>query len=498
MATQELKLYDDQQTSLDALREGFRAGHRAQMLYAACGWGKTEMSIALMAATARKEKRSAMILDRIVLCNQTSERLSKYGIDHGVLQSGHWRYRPYERIQVCSAQTLEKRGSFPGLNLMIVDEAHCQRKKTTNFIKNNPDVKVIGLSASPFTKGLADTYTNVVCATTTERLVASGRLVPLKVFIAKQIDMKGSKKVAGEFATDEAATRGMKITGDIVSEWIKKTHDVFGGPVKTIAFCANVAHGADMAQKFAESGFNFVPISYLTDEEVKKEALADFAKADTKIDGLIACDILTKGFDCPSVRCMISARPFSKSFSQWVQQLGRGMRADPFDATKTFCLLLDHANNFLRFQEDWEDLYHDGVAELKGDGEKAKKEVSDKELEERRCPKCSSLWPSKSDTCPNCGFTRPRLNLVETVEGEMVELGAGASRDTKQAWWSQIMAAGEAKGYSRGWMSNKYREKFGVWPRGLNDAPAPVTAEVGKWILSRQIAWARSQANRRA
>jgi len=63
-----------------------------------------------MKAVKEKGNKAAMILDRIVLCNQTSKRLEKYGIDHGVLQSGHWRYRPYENIQVCSAQTLEKRG----------------------------------------------------------------------------------------------------------------------------------------------------------------------------------------------------------------------------------------------------------------------------------------------------------------------------------------------------------------------------------------------------
>ena len=107
---------------MDLLRSGFAAGHRSQMLYAPTGAGKTEIAVAMLKATSEKYKRGAMVLDRIVLCNQTSARLQKYGIDHGVMQSGHWRYRPYERVQVCSAQTLEKRGSFPGLNLLIVDE----------------------------------------------------------------------------------------------------------------------------------------------------------------------------------------------------------------------------------------------------------------------------------------------------------------------------------------------------------------------------------------
>jgi superfamily II DNA or RNA helicase len=485
-----LSLYEDQLDVMEQLREGFRAGHRVQLLYAPTGAGKTEIAMALMKATADKERRAAMTLDRIVLCDQTSKRLDKYGIPHGVMQSGHWRYRPYERIQVCSAQTLEKRGDFPGLNLLIVDECHDQRKQTLAFLKNNTDVKGIGLSASPFTKGLGQTYTNVVSATTTSALVKIGRLVPLRVFIAKQVDMKGVKKVAGEFASDDASERGMRITGDVVNEWIKKTTEIFGGPRKTIVFCSNVAHGTDLAQKFAESGFNFVPISYLTDEDFKREAIQDFGRADTKIQGLIACDILTKGFDVPDVMIGISARPFAKSFSSHVQQMGRVMRSC---ADKEFALWLDHSGNYLRFQEDWDELYENGVQQLKDDAEKAKKEVTDKELEARRCPKCSSLWPAQSDTCPVCGHVKLRLNLVEQVDGELVELGAGASRAMKQEWWGQILTWGQTKNWSRGACSHRYREKFGVWPQGLSDAPAPMTAEVIGWLKMKQIAWARGR-----
>ena len=119
-----LQLRPYQAGILDALRQGFAGGARSQILYAPTGAGKTEMAIELLRATKVKGNKAAMLLDRIVLCDQTSKRLEKYSIDHGVMQSGHWRWRPYENIQVCSAQTLEKRGSFPGLNLLIVDECH--------------------------------------------------------------------------------------------------------------------------------------------------------------------------------------------------------------------------------------------------------------------------------------------------------------------------------------------------------------------------------------
>ena len=292
-----LQLRDYQEKAIEKLREGFARGHRTQLLYLGTGGGKTEIAIAMLEAARKKGSKAAMILDRIVLCDQTSKRLDKYRVDHGVLQAGHWRYKPYEPIQVCSAQTLEKRGSFPGLDLLVVDECHAQRKQTIEFIKNNPNVKVVGLSASPFTKGLASTYSNVVSPITTRQLVEQGSLVPLRVFIAKEVDMTGAKKVAGEWSQADATERGLKITGDVVQEWAKKTREIFGEPRKTIVFASGVAHGADLAAKFQALGYNFVSLSYKDDEEWKREVIEDFAKPDSKIIGLIACDILTKGFD---------------------------------------------------------------------------------------------------------------------------------------------------------------------------------------------------------
>ncbi|MDD5084182.1 MAG: DEAD/DEAH box helicase family protein [Candidatus Moranbacteria bacterium] len=417
-----LQLRDYQEKSLDGLRAGFAAGHRAQMLYLPTGGGKTEIAISMLQAAADKGHRSAMVMDRRVLCNQTSERLEKYDIDHGVLMAGHPRFLTYKSIQVCSAQTLEKRGSFPGLKLLIVDEAHGVRKSVADFIRNNEQIKVVGLSASPFTKGLGNIYSNVVSRSTTKDLVDTGRLAPLRVFIAKQIDMTGAKKVAGEWSAGEAGTRGIEITGDIVTEWLKKTLEIFGEPKKTIVFCAGVAHGKDLERQFKACGFNFVPVSYKDEDEFKKQTLIDFAKPDSKIQGLIATDILSKGFDQADVMIGISARPFTKSFSSHVQQLGRIMR--PHES-KTAGIWLDHSGNYLRFKDEWEALYEGGVTELDDGAEKPKAEPSDIEKEQAKCPECGSLWQSKSDMCPHCGHVRVRRNEVITLPGELHEIRIG-------------------------------------------------------------------------
>jgi DNA repair protein RadD len=475
-----LNLRSYQEQTLNALREGFAKGKRAQILYAPTGAGKTEMAIELMRATKAKGNKAAMLLDRIVLCDQTSKRLEKYKIDHGVMQAGHWRYRPYESLQVCSAQTLEKRGSFPGLNLLIVDEAHQTREQTMEFIKNNPDIRVVGLTATPFTKGLGKVYDNVVSTVTTKELVEQNILVPLRVFIAKEIDMQGAKKVAGEWSQQEASTRGMKITGDVVAEWVKKTHEVFGRPRKTIVFASGVDHGAHLANKFQEQGFNFICISYKDDDEWKKQVIEDFSKPDTKIVGLIATDILTKGFDVPDVMIGVSARPFSKSLSSHIQQMGRVMRGCE---GKEFAIWLDHSGNYLRFREDWDEVFEEGVDKLDEGKEKPKKEPTERLKEASKCPVCSALWPSNSDTCYNCGHVRERKNKVIAVGGEMVELSGSMPRESKQDFWNQMVWLMRYQGWSKGRASHTYRDKFGVWPRGLIDnTPTMVTAETKRFI----------------
>jgi superfamily II DNA or RNA helicase len=490
-----LNLRPYQAEILEALRKGFAAGHRSQILYLPTGGGKTECAIALLEATKIKGNKAAMLLDRIILCDQTSQRLDKYKIEHGVLQSGHWRHRPYENIQICSAQTLEKRGSFPDLKILIIDECHATRAQTVEFIKNNPDVKVIGLSATPFTKGLSNIYHSVVSTITTKDLVDQKVLVPLKVFVAKEIDMDGAKKVAGEWSQAESSTRGMQITGDIVAEWIKKTHEIYGKPRKTIVFCSGVEHGADLSKKFAEQGYNFISISYRDDDEFKKDVIDDFSKPDTEIHGLIATDILTKGFDVPDVMIGVSARPFSKSLSSHIQQMGRVMRGMPHaPEEKPFAVWLDHSGNYLRFREDWDAVYENGVHELDDGKEKAKKEKTETEKKEAKCPVCSHLWPSGSDKCLHCGHERERRSKVAEVAGEMEELKGAMSKDDKQQFWSMCQYKIANSGWSESRALAAYKSKFSVWPKGLHKTPITPDAKFDRTAKAGMIRYLKGKA----
>jgi superfamily II DNA or RNA helicase len=490
-----LQLRPHQQEVVDKLSEGFKNGHRCQILYAPTGFGKTEVAMAIMKSVADKFKKTAIVLDRVVLVEQTSLRLAKYDIPHGVMQSTHWRKRPHEPIQVCSAQTLEKRQIIPDMDLLIVDEAHVQRKGTTDLIKNNPHLKVIGLTATPFTNGLGSTYSHVVGASSTGELIDKGWLTPLKVFIAKEIDMTGIKKQMGEWAQGDVTNRGMQITGDIVAEWHKKTYEIYGKPMKTIVFCAGVKHGKDLEHKFKEAGYNFVSISYKEDDEFKRQTIEEFSKHDTKIHGLIATDILTRGFDVSDVCIGVSARPFSKSFSSHVQQLGRVMR--PHEG-KEFALWLDHSGNYLRFRKDWDDLYDFGVKELKEGKETTRAEPTEREKRDSKCPACGGLWTSSNNICDECGFEKINPKEVVTVAGELLELDAKnrANRIDNAKFYSEMLFYAREKGYKEGWAAYKYKERFEVFPPRAwsSSTGTPPSPETLNWIKSRAIRYNKGRA----
>ncbi|MEK6346380.1 MAG: DEAD/DEAH box helicase family protein [Burkholderia sp.] len=463
--------------AVEALREGARI-HRAQVLMAPTGAGKTEIGAYLCDEVNKKGRRAAFVVDRVNLVDQTSQRFDHYGIPHGVIQADHWRRRAYERIQICSAQTIEKRGFFPDLDLLIVDECHATRKATTQLIQNRVDLRVIGLSATPFTKGLGAVYSNLVNVTTTNELIEGRWLVPLQVYAARAVDMTGAKVVAGEWSDREIEKRGMEIVGDIVAEWVDKTRQHFGGPVKTIVFSATVEHGNELCRQFNEAGYNFQQISYKdADGDRRRELIEEFRKPDSEIAGLVSCEVFTKGFDVPDILCGIGARPYRKSLSSHIQQLGRVMRLAP---DKAFGLWLDHCGNVLRFGEDTARIFAEGLDSLDNgalDG-KSRPEPSEEERKLLRCS-CGFVLPPKCSACPACGKEREKRSLVENVAGvmEAVNTVPGTDRSKvpeylrdKESVWRQLCGLAldrkrgdEAK--ARGFALAQFRNLYGHWPK---------------------------------
>lgn len=477
-----ITLYPFQNESVEALRENIRRGVKNQILSAATGSGKTVIAAHLLEECHGKMRKAIFVADRINLIDQTSALLDEYGIPHGVIQAQHWRWRPYERIQVASAATLEKRSWPTDTDLIIVDEAHCIRKHVTDRIAAR-DCVTIGLTATPFTRGLAKHYDAVVTVTTTNKLIAEKFLAPFRVFAASEPDMTGAKVVAGEWTDDEAATRAMPIIGDCVAEYLKH-----GEEKKFIAFGVNVAHCEEMQRQFLAAGVQCALYTYRTGDEERTQMVREFRKPDSYIRGLISVAALSKGFDVSDVEVIIMCRPLKSSLAEHIQILGRGLRSHE---GKAICTVLDHAGNCVRFWSEMQDFFENGASSL-DDGKRKEKKKKEKQKKPIKCPRCAAVHAPRP-SCPACGYVYP-VASVEHEAGELIALGEGtaASRDEKQEIWSQLRFIVQERGYKEGWAAHKFKERFGIWPRGLKNIETAPTQKLLNWIRSRQIAYSKA------
>jgi len=418
-APEVLQLYDYQAAAIESARDNIRAGHRRQILCAPTGAGKTIIGLGLMKAALEVGSRSAFVTDRNALIDQTSDALDRYGIEHGVLQAQHWRCRPDALVQVVSAQTLGRRlgnggyvdNQLRNLKFVLIDECHSTYETTLKWLNGlPPSVAVIGLTATPFAKGLGQHYQAIVNVATTDDLVQVGRLVSPILYAAVEMDTSEvAVSSTGEWDDGGLERAGVKIVGDVVAEFSKRTTEHFdGAPVKTIVFSSTVAHGEEICRAFAEAGRNFQNISYRDDEDERKAKIAEFRRPGSLIQGLVSCDALAKGFDVPDVRVCILCRPLRKSLTTVVQQIGRVMRTAP---GKDKALVIDHAGNCLRFYSDLRAFWRDGVDRLDESAEKDRKaraSSGEKERKELLCLGCQAILVPGTTACLACGRERPR------------------------------------------------------------------------------------------
>lgn len=323
-----------QQAAHEALRQGFRDGHKNQLIMAPTGAGKTYLGHRIAHEALMKGRKVTFLCDRTTLINQTSKTADAYGLAaHGIVQANHWRRNdmPY---QIASAQTLAKRGYWPESDVIIIDEAHTQLKVWTEFIQNTK-AACIGLSATPFSPGLGKLFTNLINATTMHDLTQSGVLVPMRVFTCKRADMSGAATSGGEWTDRAAEERGMEIIGDVVTEWVK-----FGENRKTIVFGATIKHCQEMARQFLDAGVMAAVFTSETTAAERELLIKEYSKRNSTLRVLISVEALAKGFDVPDVGCVVDCRPLRKSLSTAIQMWGRGLRSSP-DTGKQDCIARD-------------------------------------------------------------------------------------------------------------------------------------------------------------
>lgn len=490
-----------QTRAIEILREGLRSGHKNQLLVLPTGGGKTIAALMLIGESLKKGKRATFVCDRITLINQASENADKYGLHHhGIVQANHWRRDNSLPFQIASVQTIQARNYWPHADLVVIDEAHNLHAAHKELLEER-QVPIIGLTATPCTKGLGKYFTNVVNAATMHELTEAGVLVPMKILSCKAPDMKGAETDSkGEWTHKAASEREAKIIGDVVAEWV-----AHGENQKTIAFGTDIAYCNLLVQRFNSAGVNAAAYTSETSDSECEELLQEFRKDDSSVRILVSVEKLAKGFDVPSVGCVIDARPLRKSLSTAIQMWGRGLRSAP---GKTQCILLDFTRNIVRFMPEFEDIYYNGFRSLDESEKLDAKPRDEQDQEVAGCPECGHK-PFRRH-CLSCGFEKPTQALEDTTQGVMQEISIGNGRKKKVLaadefdLWRQL--CGYARAHSKpekqpGRAANLFRNILGKWPPSEfnfhQTEPSPITRNTKNKIKQLDWAWREGQKKAR-
>ncbi len=334
----------------------------------------------------------------------------------GVYSAGLNRRDTQHAVIVAGIQSVYKRAcELDAFDLVIVDECHLipeegdgmYRQFLTDARKVNPNLRVIGLTATPYRmkSGLIcgpDNILNEVCYEVGIReLIRDGYLCPLVTKAGRQkadtseLHIRGGEFVAGELEDlmDQDA-----LVEAACAEIVEQTR----ARQACLIFASGVRHGQHVASVLAEKhGIECGFVCGDTSGGQRAELLARFRGVPS--DGLFErsplkylcnVNVLTTGFDAPNVDCVALLRP-TMSPGLYYQMVGRGFRLHP---GKKDCLVLDFGGNVLRHGP----VDQIRVRERDGDGGEAPV---------KECPACHSLVAAGYASCPDCGHELPPVVL---------------------------------------------------------------------------------------
>lgn len=488
-----------QERGLTMLRQAWKQ-NRTFMIYSPTGSGKTALAAFITDGHVQRGMRVMFLVPYTILIDQTASRFIEYGLpaeEISYVWRDHPNYDPTRLIQIASADTIIRRDFPDNIDLLIIDEAHLRRKKILEVISAS-EFKVIGLSGTPFAPFLGHYYETLIKPTTMKELIKRGDLSSYEFYAPTKPDLSKVKSSSNaEFGSDYKEAEiaeimsGADLVGDIVDNWL-----VSGRNLPTICFCVTVSHANFVTVEFNRAGVNAEVITADTPHDERQIIIHRFEQGATKI--LVSVGTLIAGFDS-DVRCIIYARP-TKSEIRWCQAIGRGLRTAQGKET---CLIFDHSGSVHRlgYPDDIEynelPTKNDGMNESSSSREQEKREKKPKE-----CSSCHYMKPAGVYVCPKCGF--------KPLVGEDIEVDTSRNikklnkkertytREDKQSWWSQLkyyqnQRATQGKPISDGWVSNTFKDKFGVWPQGFHNTPQEITPEVSNFIKYKQIAFAKSR-----
>lgn len=472
-----------QAQAIQMLRSSLAGGAKRPMMQAPTGFGKTTLASAIVHGALAKGKRVIFCVPAISLIDQTVKSFWDDGIRNvGVIQGSHELTDYSKPVQVASIQTLGKR-KIPHADLVVIDEAHRWFKFYSKWMEDWSAIPFIGLSATPWTKGLAKHYDDLLIAATTSELIDMGYLSPFKVYAPTEPDLSKVRTVAGDYHEGDLAEvmDAPELTADVVRNWLKH-----GENRPTLCFAVDRAHAKHLAERFESSGVPTAYIDAFTTIDERNVIADQFHKGSVKVVCNVGC--LTTGVDW-DVRCIILARP-TKSEILFTQIIGRGLRTAE---GKTECLIFDHTSTHqnLGFVTDIQhETLCDGKPKTSSNGGKEPVQKLPK-----KCASCAYIKPAGVHACPACGFAPQKQTDLTEAEGELVEMRGKkkVSQAEKQSFYSGLLTYARSKGRADGWVAHTYKDYFGVWPRGLERKPGPISSECQGFIHHKNIKFAKGR-----
>lgn len=326
----------------------------------------------------------------------------------GIVSAGLNKREFHKRVVFASIQSIYKHAyTLQRVDLLLVDEAHMIPKEgegmwrtfIDELLRINPNMKVVGLTATPFrlkggslTRGAGAIFTDVAYECDLLRMIEEGYLAPVEPLRTDtHLDVTGVHKSGGEYKQGELEKAVDKdhITRGAVEEIIKHGAD----RKSWLLFCSGVDHAHHVAEAIRTHGITCETVTGETPGAERDRILNNYKNG--QIRAVTNANVLTTGFDAPATDLIAALRP-TASAGLWVQMLGRGMRTSP---GKTNCLVLDFARNSDR---------HGPIDKIKAkDKEKGSGEAPVKE-----CPRCYCICHAAVRYCPDCNYEFPPPELA--------------------------------------------------------------------------------------
>lgn len=335
----ELRPY--QQQAKDAIFSEWENGIKKTLLVLPTGCGKTIVFAKVAEECVKGGSRVLILAHRGELLDQAADKIGKStGLGCATEKAEQTCLGSWFRIVVGSVQSMmrEKRlNQFPNdyFNTIIIDEAHhCISDSYQKVLRHFPDAEVLGVTATPDRgdmQNLGTVFESLAYEYTLPKAIKEGYLSPIKaVTIPLKIDMSAVGVQSGDFKSGDIAT-----ALDPYLESIAEEMEKYCNNKKTVVFLPLVKTSQKFRDILNNHGFKAAEVN--GDSKDRAEILEAFDKDQYNV--LCNSMLLTEGWDCPSVDCIVVLRP-TKVRSLYCQMVGRGTRLSP-ETNKDHLLLLD-------------------------------------------------------------------------------------------------------------------------------------------------------------